>query len=236
MHPLLAQDFRPYTGGYWEAEQSMTLRSGWEGAIASDTDWVQVVTWNDHAEHHALRPSTGKQWAYYDMAAYYITWLKMGAPPPIVRDALYYFHRIHPLDAQPTSQTELADCKANCDYTLDEIEVVTFATAPATLEVTQNGSTSTYDVPAGVQSTRVGAESGRPAFRLVRNGAEITLLESAFDIRDDIAVQDLLYRGGGSLRHEASPDQGCAARCEADDAMGCLTCETEPVWLVANPD
>lgn len=232
MHPLLAQDFRPYTQAYWEASNSRTVRDGWMSAIGSGVDWVQIVTWNDHGEHHALRPSTGKQWGYYDLVAYYISWFKTGAPPSIVRDALYYYHRVHRVSATPTAQSALASCRANCPGT-DEIELVSFLTAPATIEIEVGGASTSLDAPAGVSSLRAPLADGRPVFRLKRGGTTTIELTSAFDVRSAVEVQDLLYRSGGSLR--AALPQDCAALCEGNDAAGCLSCNAEPVWLVANP-
>ena len=53
-------------------------------AEASDgAQAVQIITWNDHSEGTNLRPNTGSQYAFYDIAAYYIAWYKTGVKPAI---------------------------------------------------------------------------------------------------------------------------------------------------------
>ncbi len=57
---------------------------------------VQIITWNDQHEHHAIRPSTGKQWNAYDLSAYYIQWYKTGVRPAVKREVCYKHNKIHP--------------------------------------------------------------------------------------------------------------------------------------------
>ena len=64
-------------------------------------------------------------------------------------------------------------------------------------------------------------------------GAGVSDLTSAFDIRTPIARQDLLYRGGSSLR--AASGQDCASLCQGGDLPACTSCAGEPMWLAANP-
>lgn len=233
MHPVLAQDLRPHAQSFQEAQNSAALRTTWEGILASDQDWAQIVSWNDHAEHHSLRPSTGKQWGFYDLTAYYITWFKTGKRPPIVRDALYYFHRVHPSGAVPTHQSLVAECTANCPAR-DEIEVVALLTGPGTIEIEVGGKTAENPAPAGMSTFRVALAPGRPRFRLRRGDTVPIDFESAFEIRETVAVQDLLYRASGSLRAAMSASQDCEAVCEAADAPACLACPSEPMWRSAS--
>jgi len=116
MGPVHTQDYRPAKGRlYWENRNSGNFRWLWKGAIENGADWVQPVTWNDYGESTELSPSTGIQYAFYDLTAYYATWFKnlgmpltqhLGIPlkttvaaaqPKILREVLYYFHRIHSL-------------------------------------------------------------------------------------------------------------------------------------------
>lgn len=232
VQPILAQDFRPSSAVYWEAHNSQSLQSAWKDVIASEVDWVQVVTWNDHAEHHSIRPSTGKQWATYDLTAYFITAFKLGHPPPIVRDALYYFHRIHRSDLVPSAQPTLATCRSGAPS--DELEVVSFLQTPGTIEVEQGGQLDRHDAPAGLDSVRFTPRVGRPAFRLLHDGDAGINFMSSFAIHGAVTRQDLLYRSGGSLRAALG---SCASVCtnSSVDAGACETCPGEPVWLVSDP-
>ncbi|UQA59809.1 glycoside hydrolase family 71 protein [Polyangium aurulentum] len=238
MPPVNNQDFRPASFKYWEASNTLTLRTSWESTIDAGAEWAQIATWNDFLESHAIQPSTGKQWATYDLMAFYITWFKTGKAPTIARDALYYSHRIHSTQAAPdlTKQTKPMEITAG-QYSpaKDEVEVLAFLTAPGTLQIELGGKIEEQDAPAGITAFRVPLATGRPVFRLLRAGEAVIELQSDFDIRAPITFQDLAYRSGGSLRHALGAEYDCKALCEAGNLEGCLACPSEPVWLVANP-
>lgn len=229
IHPMSSQDYRPKNRAFWEARNSLTLRSIWENVIADGLDEVQIVTWNDQHEHHNIRPSTGKQWPAYDMTAYYIQWFKTGVRPTIERDVLYYSHRIQNASLVPTAQTSanLAACKAGCPATND-VELVGFLKSAGRLEITQGAATYGEDKTAGgLQVTRTAMAVGTPVFRLKRAGATVVQLQSMHGIVGSAAYQDLLYRAGSSSR-AALPS--CAASCTNGEAR-CLLCPGEPMWL-----
>jgi hypothetical protein len=229
IHPMSSQDYRPKDKAFWEARNSLTLRSIWENVIADGMDQVQIVTWNDQHEHHNIRPSTGKQWPAYDMTAYYIQWFKTGTRPTIERDVLYYNHRVHHASLVPTKQTSanLATCRAGCPAT-NEVELVGFLKSAGRLEITQG--TTTYGVDkteGGVQAIRTAMAVGTPTFRLKRSGSTVVQLQSMHGIVGSTEYQDLLYRAGSSSR-AALPS--CAVSCANGEAR-CLMCPGEPMWL-----
>ncbi|MFP2908298.1 endo-1,3-alpha-glucanase family glycosylhydrolase [Pyxidicoccus sp. 3LFB2] len=229
MHPMSSQDYRPKDRAFWEARNSLTLRSIWENVIADGLDQVQIVTWNDQHEHHNIRPSTGKQWPAYDMTAYYIQWFKTGVRPTIERDVLYYNHRIHNAALVPTTQTStnLATCRAGCPASND-VELVGFLRSAGRLEITQGATTYGVDkTEGGVQAIRTAMATGTPTFRLRRSGATVVQFQSMHGIVGSIAYQDLLYRAGSSSR-AALPS--CATSCSVGEAR-CLMCPGEPLWL-----
>ena len=78
MMPVEPQDVRPKDGTYWEAGNSESFRVMWENAILGGADWVHLITWNDYSESAEIAPSTGTQYAFYDLAAFYAAWFKMG--------------------------------------------------------------------------------------------------------------------------------------------------------------
>ena len=96
MAPIFPQDCRPKDGWYAEAAGSMLYRAGWTSTIENEAAIASFVTWNDYSESSEIRPSTGIQYGFYDLTAYYLAWYKTGTPPPITRDVLYYFHRVEP--------------------------------------------------------------------------------------------------------------------------------------------
>lgn len=150
-----------------------------------------------------MSPSSKTQNAFFDLSGYYTTWLKMGAQPKIVRDALYYAHRAHSMD--PTvAPPDLG--KQTSAFTVvggtpqaNEIELVGLLTAPGTLQITIGGKTSTKDVGAGIQSFRIPLAEGTPKFELVRNGAVVAIVTSTTTIANTITYQDPLYHAGTSL-------------------------------------
>ncbi len=104
MYPVAAQDSRPKDLIYTESSNSQTFHALWQGAIQTGADWVQLITWNDYSESTELSPSTQTQWSFHDLNAYYVSWFKTGRAPSIMRDTLYYFHRIHASSARGSKQ------------------------------------------------------------------------------------------------------------------------------------
>ena len=200
MAPVRPQDSRPKDLIYSEAGNTQTLRLLWDAAIVGDAEWAQLITWNDYSEASEFSPSTAIQWAIFDLTAYYVTWFKTGAQPPIVRDAIYYSHRVHATDATPdlTLQASVYE-PVNGGEPADEIELLAFLTAPATLEIEVAGAVHSLAAEAGIRSLRVPLAEGTPSFRVVRDGAVVTEVTSAAEISNDIVYQDMLYRSGGSL-------------------------------------
>lgn len=203
MGSMIPQLFRPMRGWYVEARNSETLRATWKVAIDSKPDWLLLMNWNDYAEGNQVSPATGTQWAFYDLCAFYNTWYKMGAKPKIKRDVIYYTHRIQSTMTMPdpTKQTQLiVPREDNPAGHRNLIELLAFLTKPATLEIAIGGKTLQKDVPAGITSFKVPLAKGTPSFRVLRDGETVAQVTSAFEIRDRIEYQDLLYRAGSSTR------------------------------------
>lgn len=203
MAPVAPQDFRPHRGGvYWEAQNSQLFRDMWQQAIRTRAEWVQIITWNDYAEGTEVAPSTGIQHAFYDLAAYYIAWHKTGRAPRIVRDVLYYFHRVMPTTAQPDPAKQPRPfALQGSDPARNEIELLALLKAPGVLEIEIGGLRHRKTVAsAGLVSFRVPLQAGTPWFRLYRLNRVAAEVQSAFPIRAEATYQDLLYRAGSSSR------------------------------------
>ena len=205
MAPVAPQDFRPKGFEYWEAANSETYRAMWEAAIGGEADWVQVITWNDYSEGTEIAPSTGTQWAFYDLTAYYVAWFKTGRPPTVARDTLYYFHRSQPTTAVfDRDRQPQAFRSRGGEAPRDEVELVALLSSPGVLEIDTDRSYRRA-AGAGMTSLRAPLAPGRPRFRLERDGATVIALESAWPVVDRVVYQDLLYRGGSSSRSVAAP-------------------------------
>lgn len=207
MSPVSPQDMRPKDLAFWEARNSENYRVMWENAILGDADWVQIISWNDYSESSEIAPSTGTQWSFYDLTAYYTAWFKTGTRPTITRDAIYYFHRRHASSAAPdlSRQTRAYSRFPGSDAPADDIEVVVFTTAPSTLKVTVGSQVTERQVTAGMSAVRVPLTEGTPVFELQRGGTTVASVRSAYAISNRIVWQDLLYRSGSSTRTLVAP-------------------------------
>ncbi|MFK8252347.1 endo-1,3-alpha-glucanase family glycosylhydrolase [Ancylobacter terrae] len=201
MQPVFLQDCRPKEKWYAEAGGSEVFRAGWMAAMRTNAEMADILTWNDYSESSEMRPSTGVQYGFYDIAAYYIAWYKTGTPPPIVRDVLYYFHRVEPSWGADLGAKQKQPMRMRYGPgPRDEIELVAFLTQPGTLQIETSAGTTERQVDAGVQLLRAPIAPGRPRFRLIRDGTTVIDLESAFNVRTASDYQDLLYRAGSSTR------------------------------------
>jgi hypothetical protein len=215
MHSIRIQDARPKGLTFHESNNTQTFQAFWNSAVTSGTDWVQQLTWTDLSENTDLRPTTGMQYAFYDMAAYYITWLKTGHEPKITKDVLYYCHRIERTDCNydKTKQTGGRWKNAKDDMSdVNNIEVVAFLTAPGSVRIRINDKKFNFDAPAGISNFSIPIENGTPVFQLRRAKELLLSVESGFDIRSEgIVYQDLAYRAGSTSRppvsHIANPSK-----------------------------
>ncbi|MDR1609989.1 MAG: T9SS type A sorting domain-containing protein [Candidatus Symbiothrix sp.] len=203
MMPVAPQDMRPRSTCYWETGNSEAIRVMWKNAIEGGADWVQLITWNDYSEHTVISPSTGINYSFYDLTAYYTTWFKTGLQPEIKRDVLYYFHRKHSVTAEPSIQTTKFRLGSGSDTPKDRIELLAFLTEPGTVEIEIGGEKNRQELPAGINSFEVPLKEGLPVFRLIRGGQEVIVLQSATEINNQIEYQDLTYYGGSNSRKPA---------------------------------
>ncbi|SAK65850.1 Glycosyl hydrolase family 71 [Caballeronia glebae] len=204
MTPVAPQDSRPKDSQFWEAQNSALFRAQWSQVTSRDPAYVQIVTWNDYSESTHVSPSVGTQYAFYDLAAYYIEWAKTGNPPPIVRDSILYFHRRQIFSPGRSSTPEAAMVEEGVGSVVNDIEMVAFLTAPAVMRITAGGTDYTSNGVAGLNVFRVPAVPGAPSFAIVRNGATVAQVTSNTSIVSTGTAQDPLYIGGGSTRSPVS--------------------------------
>ncbi len=193
------QDFRPKSGTFVESRNSDLLRDAWRRVIAHNDDFINLLTWNDYSEGSEIRPSTSIGYSFYDLSAYYIHWLKTGAPPKIIRDALYYFHRINLVGETTLLRQDRPFKPPFGPAATNEIEVVSFLTGSGRIEIETGSETIAYEAPAGLSAYRAPARFGRPKFALIKDGKKVIDAESEFEILATADFQDLLYHGGYSV-------------------------------------
>ncbi len=208
MAPIDGQQFRPKNYLYWEAGNSAAFRAGWEGAISGDSEWAQLVTWNDFSETSQVQPYTDATLnrsigtGFYNLNGYYSQWFLSGQQPVITHDVLYYFYRKEATTAAVPGQSKPDQIyQGNPE---NNIEVVAFLTAPGTLKITIGGQTYTQNVIAGESSFKIPIHAGTPVFTLSRAGADVFSFQGGVQIYGPTGlpsgVEDLTYWSGSASK------------------------------------
>lgn len=163
----------------------------WRGVIAADTDWVELVTWNDYNEDSNLMPfrwpagseknHISRDEAFLELNSYYSAWYKTGVQPAIKQDKLYYAYRNRSKyltkgwNPDKKEWYDITRGEGRVDQIHDDVEdnvyVTTLLTAPADLTVTIGKATKTFPMPAGIAHVAVPMEPGVPHFTLNRKAS-----------------------------------------------------------------
>ncbi|WP_041367508.1 endo-1,3-alpha-glucanase family glycosylhydrolase [Methylocella silvestris] len=183
------QGYQSGGGTVYEAQNSAAYRGAWESQIALGASLgnIMIFTWNDFGESTAVEPSSNQFGApstgYYDLTGYYTTWWRKGAAPQITNDAIMYFYRrqtylaahnatIPGLKARPTIPSWNLPA-------YDNIEMVAFLKADATLSINIKGVSQTQAGKAGLNVFTIPLVNGTPVFSIIRGGAA-TLTTTGF--------------------------------------------------------
>jgi hypothetical protein len=168
------QRYRPISWTYDEAQNSLAYRNAWTGVIQANADIAHITTWNDFSEGGQIQPVTSDTGdsgnGFYNLTGYYSTWFRTGSAPPITHDVLYYFYRRERHDAYAPIEGRATNTPQT---PYDNIEVLSFLTAPGTISITIGGHTYTQSASGGVQSFTVPLAAGTPNIQLMRNGASV---------------------------------------------------------------
>jgi hypothetical protein len=201
MAPVSPQDTRPKALTYQEADNTLSYRLMWKGALDGDADWVQMVTWNDYSESTEIAPSNGTNYVYYDLTAYYVQWFKTGQRPNITHDVLYCVHRNESTTALPdlSKQQKPYDLLGNTPAS-NKVEVLAFTTSPGTVRIDDGGQISEHPVKAGMTSVLVPLNEGKVTYSLIRDGQTVVSGTSPTTVSNQIVYQNLLYFGSSSSR------------------------------------
>jgi Glycosyl hydrolase family 71 len=201
MAPVAFQDNRPRSGVYEESNNTLSNSQSWEGAIDDNAEWVQLITWNDYAEMTAMAPSVEHGYRMLDMQAYNIAQFKYGIDPTVVRDALYVSHRDQFAASESTyPETMPMQLAPGTPAPVDIVDVVVFATAPATVIANIGGVIYSCDVGAGRTRCSFPLHTGDVIVGLERDGVMQTMVQSPYTVTNTPEVQDLQYHIAGGLR------------------------------------
>ncbi|HEX9782761.1 MAG TPA: endo-1,3-alpha-glucanase family glycosylhydrolase [Opitutaceae bacterium] len=184
--------YRGYGGNYRVSDGRgyEGMAAQWENVIRMRIPWVELVSWNDWGESSYLAPFGGPgdtglwkgHWGplpshegFLDASRYYIEWFKTGQRPPIGRDELYYFYRLHPKNLKGVVKpgTRERARPSGAGALLDRIFVTAMLTVPARLIVTCGGGSTAFDLEAGIHHVRAPLLPGHPRFQLQRNGSVV---------------------------------------------------------------
>jgi hypothetical protein len=169
---------------YYESFGGEGLDLQWTQLIFDQADWIEITTWNDPnestyicpADHGALAnnvPRRNPHGGYLELSKYYITWYKNGQAPPIDRDALFYFYRIHPKGLVISNDVPVQDWSGEIE---DSLFLTTMLTQPANLVVTSGSVTNQYNQASGLSSVRVPFNVGPQVIELWRAGARLAVI------------------------------------------------------------
>jgi hypothetical protein len=194
MQPVSVQDERPRSAVYDEAGNSENLRVTWAAALAG-ADWVQIPTWNDYSEGAELAPSTNTGYGPLDISSYYLVAFKAGSAPKIVRDVLYLSHRVQQAGAKVTMETSPMKLRAGSTPSRDTVEVLSFLTDDATIELTLGDQKQTFAATKGVFSKIYPLAAGMISVKATRAGKTVASVASPYPVVfGDVAIQDEGYR------------------------------------------
>jgi hypothetical protein len=192
-----------YTPTYWAVCHPARQYTETQGGRGMENVWssiidkqhprmVEIVTWNDYSESTFVQPTripltktagipSLPHLGYYELLKYYVSWYKSKIKPTIIKDGLFFFHRIHPnnsVASDKTSGCSLGATPANQKWgnVQDRIYVTTALTASAELVVKTGASVHRLPLSAGLHTVDVPFEAGRPTYELWRAGDKILSL------------------------------------------------------------
>lgn len=201
MQSVSFQDARPSQSVFDEAQNTGNLRNTWQIARESNSEWVQLISWNDYSEGTAFAPSEGHGRALLDLNAYFVDWFKTGTAPTITRDVAYVSYRNQLSSAQPTLPSESPMIlRAGSSPVRDTIEVLTFLVEGAEVKVTVGGTTTSCSADSGMDVCTVPAAVGAVSVSVVRDGTEVTSVKTHSDVVSTPAVQNMEYLVDSSFR------------------------------------
>lgn len=211
MPPIWNQDVRPRSQLADEGVGFRALTEGWKKLVSWNPDYVLGATWSDFSEGSSFNVTVHAGWCNLDISTYFITRIKTGVYPTIVRDVVYLAHRNQFWDAvlsQMTAgvqTTRMAWWNRGTNSTAKQniVETLTFLTAPAEVTVTVGGVETTYTAPAGMFSNLVPLRAGSVSVVMTRGGVQIGAINSPVTVTNTPKNDDLEYYKFSSLRGTA---------------------------------
>jgi len=189
---LVMSSFTPFYWGaaqrgrrYFETEGGIGIQRQWTSILASQPDFVEIVTWNDFNESYIAPVADAKSFGvlprrshegYLALTKYFIEWYKSGRQPKIARDSLVAIYRIHPKAAVAAPQpvglashlaAPVTDFRGDVQ---DDLYVTTMLTSPGELRVSSGGTETRREMGKGYNSVAIPFHVGAQHFALYRKG------------------------------------------------------------------
>ncbi|MDR3708348.1 MAG: endo-1,3-alpha-glucanase family glycosylhydrolase [Capsulimonadaceae bacterium] len=156
--------FRPQSHAMAENLGVTSFCDLWRRAITAKMPFVQVQTWNDFSEDHAITDTNLRGRSMLILNRYFADWYHDGKPPAVSTERVFLFRRRQLARAALSQATVLAE---NLSWrktpTVDYLNVVTILKRPA--KITLNDGTGKWqiDAPRGLHEWLVYAPSPRTA-------------------------------------------------------------------------
>ena len=200
MAPVAPQAVSPKVALFWEARNTELFRVLWTQAINGPSLYAHILTWNDYSESTEIQPSSGTQFLFYDLCAFYIQWFKTREQPTIIEDALYYSHRTEIYQNGERSKDDDQPFKLMGKTPIsNDIEIVALLKKPAIVEIELDGRTIRQSGDK-VAVLRMPALVGRPVFRIYRDGIIVVEKSSDWIIEGREVIANPVYFGGSTTR------------------------------------
>ena len=196
MAPVNGQDCRPYAGRFNEAGNTEATRAAWEKLIQQQADFAQIVTWSDFSEGSAIAPSEARGCAPLRLTSRYLRRWKIGTAVSVGTEEMIISHRSNFTGSRPKGdQTRLMTQGISRHRTAarDTVEVLTFLTAPAEVQVRLGDRTLTYPAPAGTHARLEPLALGTCSGRIVRSGRQVVTVDSTVPVREHPIRDDKQY-------------------------------------------
>lgn len=196
------QDARPRSSVFDEALNSASLRAAWNRVVADQADIVQLCTWSDFSEGSTFVPSAKHGSAMLEISAWYAAIWKSGSMPTILQDTVYLIHRNQTLSATITGGQSSFMAKrtgGSRSALRNDVEVLSFLTAPADILLRTGGTNYTFTAPAGMSSTTYAVEAGEQSVKVMRGTTEIARVNSGVVVKTASVNEDREYCWGSSL-------------------------------------
>lgn len=206
MGSVWPSDIRPYVGLYDDAYNTETVRGYLERMVADGYDYAQLTTWSDYSEGGMWQRSIGRGRVLAKIWSWYSYKRKLGVYPTILRDEVILCHRNQSMSTTTyrydtsgagiyTKKMTHWDRGAGTSPVRNNIEVLTFLLAPATVNLKINGTiVKTYTAPAGMNSNATTPIApGVVSVDVVRSGVSVGAITSPFTVQSTPFNQNPMY-------------------------------------------